>query len=132
MLLPDIGGYLEGLGIGTAGTNLFYGQMPETPDVCVVLFEYAGSPPEFTHDGHDYENPGLQIMVRGISYANARTTMDIIQDYLHTLANTTISGTKYLFIRAIQSPFVFATDNNGRDSANRVTLAQNYQIKKAR
>lgn len=132
LLLADIGAYLVTQGIGTAGTDLFYGQMPETPDVCVALFEYAGSPPEFTHDGQDYENPGLQVMVRGTSYATARTTIDTIQGHLHTLANTTLSGTRYLLIRAVQSPFIFATDNNGRDSTNRVTLAQNFYIKKAR
>ncbi|MDD3921343.1 MAG: minor capsid protein [Eubacteriales bacterium] len=127
MLLAEIGAYLAANGIGTVGTTIFYGQMPETPDVCVALFEYAGEPPESTHDRQHYEKPGLQVLVRGTSYATARTTIASIETLLHTLANTTLTGTKYLFVRAVQSPFIF-----DRDGQNRVTLAQNYIVTKAR
>lgn len=127
MLLPEIGAYLAANSIGTVGTTIFYGQMPETPDDCVTLFEYAGEPPEDTHDAQHYEKPGLQVLVRDTSYSDARTKIASISALLHTLANTSLTGTKYLYIRAVQSPFVLE-----RDSSNRVVMAQNFIVTKAR
>lgn len=126
-MLDDIGAYLVTHSFGTLGTNMFIGDMPETPDVCIALFEYAGEPPEDTHDGQGVDNPGLQVRVRGTSYSTARATISSIQDHLHTLRNTTLTATKYLFIRAVQSPFSL-----GRDSSKRIDLVQNFIVTKAR
>lgn len=125
MLLDDIATYLEANSIGTVGTDLFKGDMPETPDNCVALFEYAGEPPEVATD---IEYPGLQVRVRNTSYSAARVKIDAVYALLHTLANTTLSGTKYLSIFAVQSSPVPL----GRDSSNRVDLAQNYKVTKVR
>lgn len=126
-MLEDIGAYLVAHSFGTAGTNLFYGDMPETPDVCIALFEYAGEPPEDTHDSKGIDNPGLQVRVRGTSYATARATVLSIQDHLHTLHNTALTAGRYLLIRAVQSPFSL-----GRDSQNRIEIVQNFIVTKAR
>ena len=70
MMLNDIGTYLQYQGIGTLGADLFLGLMPDQPDNCIALFEYAGSPPDLHWNG---EYPGLQVRVRNKSYAAART-----------------------------------------------------------
>ena len=127
MLLNDIGGYLATYSVGTVGTSIFLGDMPETPDSLVALFEYAGDPPDDTHDGKHYENPGLQVRVRGTSYAAARAKIAAVEDLLHTLANQSFSGTNYVFIRAVQSPFSL-----GRDQKKRIELVQNFIVTKAR
>lgn len=111
MLLQDIIQLLQERGIGTVGVDLFYSQMPPTPDNVVVLFEYAGEPPDL-HANVEY--PGLQVMVRNKSYDAGRQKIEQIRNLLHGLAETTINGHRYLLIQARQSPEALARDENGR------------------
>ena len=68
-MLTEIGAYLATQNIGTVGTDIFLGLMPDQPDNCIALFEYAGSPPDLHWEG---EYPRLQVRVRDKSYAAAR------------------------------------------------------------
>ena len=119
-MLSDIGNYLQVQGIGTLGTNIFLGMVPDRPDNCIVLFEYAGSPPDLYWNG---EYPGLQVRVRNKSYAAARTKIGEVMAALHGLHEQTLSGTRYLLIKARGSPEVLKRDNN-----NRVELFVNFEI----
>lgn len=119
-MLSDIGNYLQAQGIGTLGTNIFLGLMPDEPDNCIALFEYAGSPPDLHWSG---EYPGLQVRVRNKSYAAARTKIGEAMTALHGLHEQTLSGTRYLLIKARGSPEVLKRDNN-----NRVELFVNFEI----
>ena len=123
-MLSDIGNYLQAQGIGTLGTNIFLGLMPDQPDNCVALFEYAGSPPDLHWEG---EYPGLQVRVRNKGYAAARTKIGEVMEKLHGLHEKTLSGTRYLLIKARGSPEVLKRDNN-----NRVELFVNFEIIKER
>jgi hypothetical protein len=123
-VLTEISAYLKGQGIGTPGTDIFLGLMPDQPDNCIALFEYAGSPPDLHWNG---EYPGLQVRVRGTSYAAARTKIEQIRDLLHGLHDKKLSGTRYLLIKARGSPEVLKRDNN-----NRVELFVNFEIIKER
>ncbi len=119
-MLSDIGNYLQAQGIGTLGTNIFLGLMPDEPANCIALFEYAGSPPDLHWNG---EYPGLQVRVRNKSYAAARTKIGEVMEKLHGLHEQTLSGTRYLLIKARGSPEVLKRDNN-----NRVELFVNFEI----
>jgi len=119
-MLKEIGTYLQSKGIGTLGTNLFLGLMPDQPDNCVVLFEYAGSPPDLHWNG---EYPGLQVRVRNKSYTAARIKIGEVIQKLHGLHEQELSGTRYLLIKARGSPEVLKRDNN-----NRVELFVNFEI----
>jgi hypothetical protein len=123
-MLSDIGNYLQDQGIGTLGTNIFLGLMPDQPDNCIALFEYAGSPPDLHWSG---EYPGLQVRVRNKSYAAARTKIGEAMTALHGLHEQTLSGARYLLIKARGSPEVLKRDNN-----NRVELFVNFEIIKER
>lgn len=123
-MLSDIGNYLQAQGIGTLGTNIFLGLIPDEPDNCVALFEYAGSPPDLHWNG---EYPGLQVRVRNKSYAAARTKIGEVAKKLHGLHEQMLSGTRYLLIKARGSPEVLKRDNN-----NRVELFVNFEIIKER
>jgi len=123
-MLSDIGNYLQAQGIGTLGTNIFLGLMPDQPDNCVALFEYAGSPPDLHWEG---EYPGLQVRVRNKGYAAARTKIGEVMEKLHGLHEQTLSGTRYLLIKARGSPEVLK-----RDANNRVELFVNFEIIKER
>jgi len=111
LLLEDVGGYLQTQGVGTIGTDIFYGFMPDASDNCITLFEYAGSPPDL-HWGGEY--PGLQVRVRNKSYATGRTKIEQVKNALHGLAETTLGATRYLLVRANQSPQSLGRDANGR------------------
>jgi hypothetical protein len=123
-MLSDIGNYLQAQGIGTLGADLFLGLMPDQPDNCIALFEYAGSPPDLHWNG---EYPGLQVRVRNKSYADARTKIGEVMEKLHGLHEQTLSGTRYLLIKARGSPEVLKRDNN-----NRIELFVNFEIIKER
>jgi len=119
-VLKEIGTYLQSQGIGTLGADLFLGLMPDQPDNCIALFEYAGSPPDLHWNG---EYPGLQVRVRNKSYAAARAKIVEVAKKLHGLHEQTLSGTRYLLVKARGSPEVLK-----RDANNRVELFVNFEI----
>jgi hypothetical protein len=124
VMLKEIGTYLQSQGIGTLGANLFLGLMPDQPDNCIALFEYAGSPPDLHWPG---EYPGLQVRVRDKSYAAARSKIREVMAALHGLHEQTLSGTRYLLIKARGSPEILK-----RDASNRIELVLNFEIIKER
>ena len=119
-MLTEIGAYLAQKSIGTVGTDIILGQMPDQPDSCIVLFEYAGSPPDLHWNG---EYPGLQVRVRNKSYAAGRAKIKEVVTELHGVHELTLNGTRYLLIKARGSPEVLKRDNN-----NRVELFVNFEI----
>ena len=119
-MLKEIGAYLQSQGIGNLGTDIFLGLMPEQPDNCIALFEYAGSPPDLHWDG---EYPRLQVRVRDKSYAAARAKIGTVAALLHGLHEQVLSDTRYLIIKALGSPEVLKRDEN-----NRVELFVNFEI----
>lgn len=123
-MLAEIGAYLATKSIGTVGTDIFLGLMPDEPDSCIALFEYAGSPPDLHWNG---EYPGLQVRVRDKSYAAARAKIGEVMEQLHGLHEQMLSGTRYLLIKARGSPEVLK-----RDANNRVELFVNFEVIKER
>ncbi len=119
-MLSDIGTYLQSQGIGSLGADIFLGLMPDQPDNCIALFEYAGSPPDLHWNG---EYPGLQVRVRNKSYEAARIKIGEIMKKLHGLHEQMLSGTRYLLIKARGSPEILK-----RDASNRVELFVNFEI----
>ena len=127
--LIDIATYLDAqLASVTLGTNLFVGRMPDSPDTCVVLYEYGGGVPDNTMGGGlpVLENPSIQVAVRAASYATAESLIQSIWLTLETVIDETLTATRYNRIGAIQSPFPL-----DRDSADRVVFVQNFDVTKA-
>lgn len=111
MLLEDIGQYLQSQGIGTLGVDIFLGILPSESDNCIALFEYAGSPPDLHWNG---EYPGLQVMVRNADYPAGRVKIEQVKNTLHGLYEQVLNGTRYLLIKAKQSPECLGLDDNQR------------------
>lgn len=112
MLLDDIAAYLEDQSVGTVGTDIFMGTMPDTPDSCIALYEYAGEPPEQIGN---IERPGLQVRVRDPSYSAGRAKIESVVNALAGLYEQVLSGHRYLYIRAQQSPEAMGRDQSGRE-----------------
>jgi hypothetical protein len=123
MMLSEIAEYLEDEAIGTVDTDLFVGFMPDAPENCVYLDEYAGGPPEWTADGKKIMNPGLHVEARGNVYSTVRAKLQAIEDLLDGITNTTIGSTFYISIWTPQSIIPMGWDKG------LVKLAQNYRIK---
>ena len=123
-MLSEIGAYLATQNVGTVGTDIFLGLLPDQPDNCTALFEYAGSPPDLHWNG---EYPGLQVRVRSTSYSGGRAKIGEIVDLLHGLHEQELSGTRYLLIKARGSPEVLK-----RDGSNRIEFLVNFEIIKER
>ncbi|MDQ7794148.1 MAG: minor capsid protein [bacterium] len=128
MLLDDIAAYLQAQGIGTVGTDIHKGFLPDQPDNVVALFEYAGSAMGLTMcDSPTIERPGLQVRVRNRTYPAARAKIEAVVDVLHGCAELVLGGTRYLLIRANQSPA-----SMGLDASNRSELVVNFTVLKER
>ena len=110
----DIAARLASAGFGTLGTDLFINTLPATPDNCISVSGYAGSPPERTHDTSGNARPGIQVRVRNTSAATGRTVIENIFNYLDGSGNVSLSSVFFLSIDAVQSPFPMGKDENNR------------------
>ena len=120
-MLPGIKSYLEQQGI-TGDIRL--GSMPDQPDNCIALFEYAGSPPDLHWPG---EYPGLQVRVRDTDYPAGRVRIEEVIQALHGLHEQTLDGVRYLLIKARHSPEVLK-----RDASDRIEFFVNFDVMKER
>lgn len=122
----DIKDFLESseCGVGTFGTDIFIGIMPETPDACICISDASGLKPE---SRYEWEYPGLQVLVRKAegNYVTAREKIIQIKDCLHGLNNRTINGTIYKMIVAAHEPLYL-----GVDGINRPMFSINFELQR--
>lgn len=111
----------------TLGTNLFIGRLPDSPDTCVVLYEYGGSAPDSLMGTGlpAIQNPAVQVVVRSASYAAAETLATTCWTTLEGIVNQTLTATLYYRVSAIQSPFPLE-----RDSQDRIVFVQNFDVQR--
>jgi hypothetical protein len=122
MILDEIGAFLEAEGIGIVGQTLFLGSMPQdepglgSQDAVTAVIEIPGQGRVSAHDLAKYELPHLQIATRGTPYGYpaARQKAQAAWDALDGVANAALSGTTFLLIEALQSPYYLRTDDNNR------------------
>lgn len=117
-MLAALAARLQTAGVATPGTNLFLGLLPNSPDVCVALYEYAGEQPleVLQDDSATLERPSVQVIVRAgrNDYPTARTLMVNVRDTLTAIANETISGVTFLRVSQNSSINAVGTDENDR------------------
>lgn len=130
MLLVELGDYLSTNGVGTVGTDLFLGFMPDTPNGCVALYETGGLGPARAMRGSAgqpvAERPRVQVVARSTSYASARAKARDAYLLLEGLGDVTLNGVQYKWVGAVQEPFMM-----GRDELGRVSIAANYDVVKS-
>jgi hypothetical protein len=117
-ILESIGDYLVTNSYGTLGTNIFLQVMPETPDVCLAVYENSGSSPEFTmgSGGIVIDYPMLQIVSRAgrEDYPTARDTADSIRNLLSSIIHVTISSVNIMRIEPMGAVNFIGVDNKYR------------------
>lgn len=128
-MLSDIGTKLAAATISTQdltlGTNLFLGRLPESPDTCVAIYQFAGLSPidQLGSAAPNLEVPSLQVRCRATSYATAEALANDVWGVLVLILNQTLTSTRYLRIEAQQSPFPLE-----RDTQDRVIFVSNYNV----
>jgi hypothetical protein len=105
----------------TAGTNGFYGFMPTSPDTCATIYIYGGEPPDVVAE--DFEIQGVQVKVRGETYALGYALINDIYEALHGLTDVTINNKKYYYTKATSSVMQM-----GFDELKRPLFVVNFKI----
>lgn len=117
-LVEDIGTYLAAQStLFVLGTKTFLNFMPDSPNRAQSIIETGGPAPEFVMGASTkvaIEHPRIQMVCRSTSSTAARADMDRAWVILNGVANQVLSGTTYLRISAVQSPFLLERDAKGR------------------
>jgi hypothetical protein len=117
-MLEALADRLQSASVAFTAQNLYIGLMPDQPDVCVALYEYAGAPPleVLVSNTATLERPSVQVMVRAgrNDYPTAKALMESVRNTLTDIANETISGERFLRVNQISSINALGVDDNGR------------------
>jgi len=117
-MLESLADRLQAASVATIATNLFIGLMPDDPDTCVALYEYAGSPPMevLVDNTATLERPSVQVMTRAgrNDYPTAKTLIEDVRDTLTNITDDTISGVRFLRVNQISSINALGVDENDR------------------
>jgi hypothetical protein len=117
-MLEALADRLQGASVATPGVNLFIGLMPNSPDVCVALYEYAGEQPLEVMRDNDatLERPSVQVLARATrnDYPTARQLIEDVRDTLTSITDETISGVRFLRVNQNSSINAVGTDDNDR------------------
>ena len=117
-ILESVGDYLVTNSLGTLGTNIFLGTLPETPDACVAVYENTGSSPLFTmgSGGIRIDYPMIQIIARAgrEDYPTARDKAESIRILLAQVLEQSISGIHIMRIEPMGSVNLLGVDNKYR------------------
>lgn len=111
----DLADFLAADGLGlTVTTNLFVGEMPDTPAICVAMLEYPGRP-TLHKAGTEVANlifPSVQAKIRHTSYATGFALAEGIHRSLSKIANETVGSGYYLAVEPNQYPGLLEQDDN--------------------
>lgn len=117
-ILEAVGDYLNSASVAIQGTNLFLAVMPETPDVCVAVYENTGNNPTFTMGSAPYaiDRPTIQVICRASrgDYPTARDKAVEIRDLLGAVTDQTLSGLGVMRIQPQGSLGPMGEDENLR------------------
>lgn len=123
--MNSIADYLTSNNLGTQGSSLFIGSMPDTNSLTTVLIDYDGSFNDTFAAGMALSIPQLQVRVRGASedYATPRSRLQAIQALLSAVSNQTINGTAFLRIRPSTTIL-----SMGQDDRLRWEFSANFEV----
>jgi len=117
-MLEALADRLQTASVAFAATDLFIGLMPNSPDVCVALYEYSGAQPleVMVDNSATLERPSVQVMVRAgrNDYPTAKALISSVRDTLTAITDETISGERFLRVNQISSINSLGVDENER------------------
>lgn len=121
----DIADFLETEGVGTVGTDIYIGQVPDTPssaEACIGVFDTGAI---FINPKWQRDEMTIQILVRGPErdYETGYATAKTVQDTLLGIDPQTINGRSYvLFV------MLGGINSLGADQRDRSRFSLNFKI----
>ena len=114
IFIEQIAEYLQDQGIGTIATNLFIGNMPDSPDACVAVINSGGVEPSI--DIPD-KRPTFQVLIRNTDYEAGEVKLAAVRTALHQFMNDyLVAGQTYVYyIYLVSEGGHIGKDVNGRD-----------------
>lgn len=115
--LDDMGALLESSGVLPPGVQVSLSQLPNTPDDCVGLLEYAGAPPRYAkrEDHPTLRRTRFQAVCRSKGYRAARERAEAVLGALGGVSgHAAASGERYASVRALGEPMPLNRDDSGR------------------
>lgn len=114
-ILEALGAYIDAnRGDLTIATNLFLSKMPDTPDVCVCIYENQGSGPLMTFGATaiQVDRPSVQISVRAArdDYATARDLAQALRTLVSGITNVSSSGVTIIRVEPTGSFYPLSVD----------------------
>lgn len=117
-MLEALADRLQAASVAFPAVDLFLGIMPDQPDRCVALYEYAGASPleVLVDEAATIERPSVQVLVRAgrNDYPTARALAASVQAALVNIVDEDISGQRFLRVHALSSVNAVGTDENHR------------------
>lgn len=118
MILDALAERLRTASVCFPAVDLFIGILPDQPDRCVAIYEYAGAAPleVMVDETATLERPSIQVLVRAgrNDYPTARMLAGSVQATLSAIANETIDGERFLRVHTLSSVNALGTDDNDR------------------
>ena len=118
MILEALADKLVSASVGSLANNIFIGLLPDQPDKCLALYEYAGEEPRevFRNEAASIEVPTVVVMARGArnDYPTARDFAVDARDALCAIVDETISGVRFLRVKETSSINYVNSDDNDR------------------
>lgn len=117
-LLDVLGAYLQTNSVGTLGTNIMLGRLPDDPDACVALYESQGLSPSHTMGSSIYsvDRPRIRVVARAArnDYPSARSKVEQVRSVLGALRDTTLSGIKIMTVLSTSEVYPVSFDGDDR------------------
>lgn len=123
-LAKDMADLLATQGVGTVGTNIYYGMMPDhddAPDECIAVIATS---PLFLNPKWKRDELTFQVLIRGSkrSYETAAAKAKAVMDALLGIDNQTVNGNTYLQWNITSGPSAL-----GYDSRERAAFSVNFR-----
>lgn len=118
-VLEALGTYIDtNRGDLTLGTNLFLSKMPESPDACVCIYEYAGATPMMTFGSTaiQIDKPSVQIAVRAgrDAYVTARDLAVALRTLVAGIVDVTVGSTRVIRVEPTGGVYALSADDLDR------------------
>jgi len=113
MTTQEIAAWLQAQSLGTVATDLFEGELPDTPVAATAVYATPGGGAMRSHQGVEYDRPTVQIFVRRSSTRLAMAAAWTIYNAFHNFEAGDMGGHRYGWALPIQPPYQLEKQEKG-------------------
>lgn len=120
----DIATYLQDQSIGTIGTDIFVGYMPDTTDITsnvVSVYDTGGDNPHWDETTFIERRPTFQVACRNNQYLTGHNEIETIRNTLNNLSDYDAVDSRYIVVH-VQGDILYA----GVDDKSRHLFTCNF------